>query len=62
MHKLFFFVRKMLQNSNLGLKVHATLSSFIEYPDIDRRDTILYYNPRTKRFLRANISNVKLCI
>lgn len=34
---------------------------FIRYTNLNRKDTIVYYNPSSKRFLKANISNVKMC-
>ena len=34
---------------------------FIEYNDNKRRDNIMYYNPWTRKYLRANISNIKVC-
>ena len=48
----------MHTNTKLQLETEGPCY-FVEYTD-DRKDNIIFYNPRTKNFTRANISNVKL--
>ena len=52
------FVRNKDHTTKQELEVEGP-NYFIRYLG-DRKDTIIYYQPRTRRYLVANISNVKL--
>ena len=54
------FVKQREKSTKQDLEVEGPCT-FLRYLDEHRRDVIVYYSPRTRRYRITPICNVKLC-